>query len=295
VAIGVSSGQLSSGYGSVAIGVSSGQVSTGYGSVAIGASSGQLSSGYGAVAIGASSGQVSSGYGAVAIGVSSGQVSSGYGAVAIGVSSGQVSSGYGSVAIGLSAGQVSSGYGSIAIGYNAGQRGQGAYSIAIGVDAASSYQHEKTIVLNAQDVPLNTTHTLAFYVAPIRNSNTGPNLLYYNPDSSEVTYGSINEHNPPLLGSVIPITLPATYRLSSRDANSYFMLTPSDTSSSIRFLVDNTFLSGMFIFVKNVDRQHRNIEVFFENTDVSTLYPPQPNTNGSLCILQLNNTNMTLF
>ena len=62
----------------------------------------------------------------------------------------------------------------------------------MGYRAGFNEQHDRTIVLNANDsAPLNTNETDRFFVKPIRNlagNLAGFSQLYYNPTTGEIAY-----------------------------------------------------------------------------------------------------------
>jgi hypothetical protein len=113
--------------------------------------------------------------------------------VHLGKNAGQTGQGISSVAIGDSAGQFNQGDKSVAIGYQAGYTGQGQNAVAIGHRAGYTGQHNNTIVLNASGSALDTQATDAFYVKHIRGL-TGPNFLYYNDTTGEITHSNNNDY-----------------------------------------------------------------------------------------------------
>ena len=80
---------------------------------------------------------------------------------------------------------------SIAIGHEAGKTNQQELAIAIGYKAGETNQQKNTIIINAQDVPLNSVDPSAFYVAPIRQA-ANKQLLYYDVSTKEITHGLWN-------------------------------------------------------------------------------------------------------
>ena len=197
VAIGDSSGQFNQGEKSVAIGYEAGYTGQTLNSVAIGNNAGYFRQGEtgtgntgntgNAVAIGNLAGEFNQGANAVAIGLEAGQTGQQQYSVAIGRQSGRYGQNYEAVAIGNLAGNTGQNIYGIAIGSNAGAVDQGKYSVAIGRLAGQTGQHDNTIVLNASGSALDTQATDAFYVKPIRG-RTGPNFLYYDDNTGEITY-----------------------------------------------------------------------------------------------------------
>ena len=183
--------QIIAGQGfAVAIGGSAGATNQGVGAVAIGGSAGFFNQGVGAVAIGLGAGADSQGAYSVAIGSDAGLGSTGANAVAIGNSAGADGNGDNAVAIGLSAGSAKQGQNTIAIGNNAGFLNQGQYAIALGYQAGYTGQHNNTIILSGLTGGLNSSSPNSFYVAPVNGGVTGPNMLYYNTSTYEITYGA---------------------------------------------------------------------------------------------------------
>ena len=91
------------------------------------------------------------------------------------------------IALGGNAGCNAQGTSAVALGANAGRSGQGAYSIAIGASAGVNSQPPRSIILNASGSAVNAGGA-GFYVAPVRNAQ-GPNSIYFDPATSELTYG----------------------------------------------------------------------------------------------------------
>jgi hypothetical protein len=157
--------------------------------IALGAYAGLAGTGLNSVSIGASAGSYAQGNNTVAVGVNSGNTSQGTESIAIGNAAGNLGQGTLSVAIGRSAGANSQSANAIAIGTSAGGLSQGTYAIAIGTNAGSSSQPANSIVINASGVVLNGA-AAGFYVRPIREV-TGPQTVYYNPATYEVTWGPV--------------------------------------------------------------------------------------------------------
>jgi hypothetical protein len=158
--------------------------------IAIGSQAGKTTQGAYAVAMGYGAGNDEQGAYAVAMGYGAGQISQQSQAIAIGNLAGKRSQGQRAVAMGDSAGKTTQGEYAVAMGYLAGETSQGDYAVAIGNGAGSSSQPAKTIILNAATQSLNATGTQpGLYINSIRN-DTGTNMLYYDPTSKEITYGT---------------------------------------------------------------------------------------------------------
>jgi hypothetical protein len=89
--------------------------------------------------------------------------------------------------IGANAGAINQSIKTVALGYSAGNENQGSYSIAIGNQAGSFNQPSRTIVLNADNIPLNPSISNGLYIKPIRNGNA-LNALFYDVETNEVVY-----------------------------------------------------------------------------------------------------------
>jgi hypothetical protein len=140
------------------------------------------------IALGNSAGATNQGDVAVAIGKYTGEISQGQRAVAVGFSAGNTNQGIYAVAIG-EAGFSNQGARAIAIGSLAGATNQGANAIAIGYNAGNVSQAANSIVLNASGSVLDGA-AAGLYVNPIREV-TGPQTVYYNPATYEVTWGPV--------------------------------------------------------------------------------------------------------
>lgn len=103
------------------------------------------------------------------------------------MSAGQINQSTNALAIGNLAGQRFQGANAIAIGLNAGNTGQGTNAIAIGNLAGQTNQVANSTVLNARGTALNPG-TTGFFVAPIRNGDTGNQVLIYDNGVSEIRY-----------------------------------------------------------------------------------------------------------
>jgi hypothetical protein len=146
--------------------------------IAIGRLAGNINQSTNAIAIGQSAGQTNQGQNAIAIGLQAGQGTQQTGAIAIGFQAGQTSQAIYAVAIGNEAGQGTQQTYAVAIGYQAGQTGQSDYGIAIGYQAGQNNQATNSIVLNAQNVALNTSGSDRTHIAPIRENYKDSILVY---------------------------------------------------------------------------------------------------------------------
>lgn len=155
----------------------------------LGYQAGLTDQGTSGIAIGYRAGKDSQGPGAISIGDDSGFTGQGQRAVAIGFVAATSNQGPGAIAIGDGTGQVNQGGGSIAIGTLAGSTNQGASSIAIGYQAGATTTTANSIILNASGSTLDSA-AAGFYVRPIREV-TGPQTVYYNPATYEVTWGPV--------------------------------------------------------------------------------------------------------
>lgn len=171
---------------SVSVGSGAGGTSQGSSGVAIGRVAGQTQ-GQNGIAIGDSAGNSQQDY-SVAIGYIAGTTQN-QNCISIGDNSGGFQKRY-AIAIGSFAGSGSQDSNTVAIGASAGENNQGAYAVAIGNSAGNTNQHPNSIVLNAQNVALNSTNPSAFYVKPVRPDASPANILYYNTGSGEISYGS---------------------------------------------------------------------------------------------------------
>ncbi len=189
ISIGANAANLGSGGNSIRIGAGAGANGTTLGNnIAIGLTAGSNSQGLGAIALGISSGSNTQGNGSIAIGTVAGNSQQGIQAIAIGVSAATTAQGNQSIAIGFSTATNNQGANSVVIGRGSGNN-IGANSVAIGAFAAANAAAANTLVLNATGSAITASTTNAMYVRPIRN-NDGPNVVYYDPVSYEVTYGS---------------------------------------------------------------------------------------------------------
>jgi len=128
--------------------------------------------------------------GSVGIGYAAGQTGQQQYAVAVGNNAGVTNQGAHAVALGDAAGYTGQGQYATAIGFQAGEVGQGQYATAIGYQAGKTSQHNNTIILSGLTSELNSTQSNSFYVAPINGGVTGPNMLFYNTSTYEITYGA---------------------------------------------------------------------------------------------------------
>jgi len=141
------------------------------------------------IALGENAGSITQGNNATAVGWLAGYNNQGTAAVAFGREAGEINQGQYAVAVGPGAGYTGQGADAIAIGNNAGATSQGASAVAIGSLAGQTSQSANSIVINASGVALDGA-AAGFYVAPIREV-TGPQTLYYNPTSKEITWGPV--------------------------------------------------------------------------------------------------------
>ena len=166
---------------SIAIGSSAGYYQD-FNNIAIGSSAGYYQYEVNNIAIGSFAGAFDQGTGGQ-------QFSNGGNSIAIGSSAGALSQSYESISIGLESGYLNQGHNSVAIGSFAGYTGQGNYSIAIGNRAGFNQQESQSIIINATSNDLDCT-TSGTFINPIRNT-TGPNSLFYNPSTKEITYSTL--------------------------------------------------------------------------------------------------------
>lgn len=193
VAIGSQAGQYNQENLAVAIGRRAGQTNQQTRSIAIGADAGYLNQTDRCVAIGRWAGYENQGTGSddtgysTAVGPYSGQIDQGTYSVAIGADAGYEYQQPYATALGSQAGDFTQGTGSVAIGYQAGYEQQGEYCIAIGHRAGQSNQPANSIILSANESPINSNNS-GFYVNPIRTDIVGYNLvpLMYAPSTSEI-------------------------------------------------------------------------------------------------------------
>jgi hypothetical protein len=162
---------------SVAIGYQAGSVTQAESSIAIGERSGETGQGTSSIAIGDKAAFQNQAAYSIAIGENAGGQDQLGNSIAIGKDAGSQNQGQKSIAIGDGAGKFNQGEGAIAIGYYAGYpTGQAAGSVIIngGTDGGGFN---------------NTTTQNALFINPVRNVNNS-NLLMYNADSKEFTYGT---------------------------------------------------------------------------------------------------------
>ena len=185
VAIGDGAGIEYQGWYGIAVGYRAGYIQQGGNSIAIGRESGNYYQGNFSVGIGHHAGEKNQGNESVAIGRESGNETQGSRCIAIGYNSGNNIQSNNAIAIGYEAAMNNQGANSICIGYNAGRDNQGLNSLAIGYNASAT--NEKSIVLNATGITLNSSSSNALFIKPIR-SNTNSNKLLYNSSTGEITY-----------------------------------------------------------------------------------------------------------
>jgi hypothetical protein len=139
-----------------------------------------------AISIGTHAGRENQGSGAIAFGDRAGVSNQGNYAVAIGKEAGKDNQGPGSISIGDQAGKGKQGVNAISIGSRAGLNTQGMFAIAIGAVSGINNQPANSIFLNATQEEVSM-HNTGLYIAPIRESATGSNILGYNTQTKEVT------------------------------------------------------------------------------------------------------------
>jgi hypothetical protein len=235
VKLGLNAGQNGQQSGAIAIGGAAGSNGQVANAVAIGYQSGYNIQGNESIAIGINAGYDSQQYGAVAIGGYAGSNTQGQNAVAIGQYAGNVDQGAETVAIGSYAGQTNQG--GIAIGANAGNTSQGLYAIAIGTSAGVNSQHSNSIILNASGTTLDSGTTNAFYVDPIRGPVTTSDMIYYNTDTKEITYGAA----PSGLTSNLDVTRVTANGLSTVTLSTNSIYADSISTYSMTVYGPNTF------------------------------------------------------
>ena len=170
----------------VAIGNLSGFTGQEEGAIAIGTQAGENNQSYVGIAIGTNSGNISQDNYAISIGFEAGYENQGIGSIGIGDSAAHTFQSDFAIAIGVGAGNFEQQSNTVAIGFNAGNMNQGEYSIAIGSDSGSTDQPPNSIIINATGDFLDAD-TSGCFIAPIRET-TGPQSLYYNPETSEISY-----------------------------------------------------------------------------------------------------------
>ena len=214
--------------GAVFFGANAG--SGGFKTVAIGSGAGQTNQNGFAVAIGLHAGQDTQGTAGVAVGHSAGQYTQGQDAVAVGVAAGENSQGANATAIGNRAGAgytTPQGEYAVAIGALAGYDSQAAYSIAINASGSNLNPSESGLYIDpirannatggnvtvyntstkevvSTDVTINNSGiTLAngttisdgesgLFVDSLNAAETS-NIVFYNTDTKEITYGSLGD------------------------------------------------------------------------------------------------------
>jgi hypothetical protein len=173
----------------IALGLDAGTTDQAVNAIAIGAQAGQQVQGSDSIAIGAFAGYSNQLLASVAIGPMAGNDHQGINAIAIGDNAGWSSQQDNAIAIGTDSGHMNQGQYSIAIGSESGSLDQGDFSIAIGYQAGLNNQSSNSIILNATGTELDTDIS-GLFVAPIRGGITGPQVLYYEPETKEITYSS---------------------------------------------------------------------------------------------------------
>jgi hypothetical protein len=266
VAVGYAAGQTGQGTGSVAVGAYAGQTGQAAYSAAIGFSAGQLQQGAYALALGYQAGNSQQGTGSVAIGYQAGFTGQKPYSVAIGYQAGFTGHGTGSIAIGYQAGYAdATGPNSIAIGTQAGLYGLGANSIAIGnLAGPTGAAYNNNIILNAAGTSLSPNTGSAFYVAPIRNLALGgtgiaaadiSNTLFYNPTTSEITYGPTKPSVVTYYAGSIQTTTsnpgtPVLLKFDTIDSNNSTGITGLTTNASPYTIFTNSTTRTMYLNVE---------------------------------------------
>ena len=138
--------------------------------------------------------RTSPGSGGVSIGYNTSNNGQGAQGIAIGYNISQAGTqGQNSIAIGPNAGgYYQTGQNAVAIGYNAGYNQTASNAIAIGYNAGYNQTTNSTI-LNATGNQLNDNGLAGFFVAPVRNDATKPNIgnvVVYNTTTNEFTYSN---------------------------------------------------------------------------------------------------------
>lgn len=221
IAVGQIAGFTGQGQYAISVGANAGYDTQGPEAIAIGRESGNLNQKDGAVAIGYGAAYHNQGDSAIAIGKFAVAIANFQGDNAIAIGSSAVCNyqepygiaiGYQAayagqqgeaIAIGKFAGGAGSSnfqeFGAVAIGTEAGKdainvTAQGAYSVAVGYQSNNGAGNAPySIFLNATGAPLaGQVGTTGFWVAPIRNNN-GPQGLYYNDTTSEITWGALGQ------------------------------------------------------------------------------------------------------
>ena len=193
IAIGHQAGQFSQENLAIAIGAYAGQFNQLTRSVAVGAEAGYSGQQDRSVAIGRYAGQNNQGTGtddtgySTAVGPYAGVNNQRTYATAVGADAGYDQQQAYATAVGSQAGDFTQGTGSVAVGYQAGYGGQGEYSVAIGHRAGQSSQAANSIILSANENPVNASNP-GFYVNPIRNGQVGFNVypLMWCPATNEI-------------------------------------------------------------------------------------------------------------
>ena len=222
-------GQVGASNEGTSFGVRSAASNQGYKATAIGLEAGQTDQGDFAVALGLHAGQTSQQIAAVAVGHSAGQNTQGADAVAVGVAAGINNQGANATAIGNRAGAgytTSQGEYAVAVGALAGYDSQAAYSIAINASGSNLNPTESGLYIDpirannatGGNVAVYNTETKevvytnvkvdtngitlqngtviddadsGLFIDPIREDATANDILYYNSDTKEVTYGTL--------------------------------------------------------------------------------------------------------
>lgn len=248
VGIGYQTLQSSSGPYAVAIGYQTAQIgNTGGYSVALGYKAGQTTQGENTIAVGYESGLIAQGRYSLAMGPQSGRTNQGQYGISLGYQSGYDSQSTNSIAIGNASGRTTQGTNSVAIGNGAGYNNQGQYSIAIGNGAGNTNQSNNSIILNAQSSNLDATVS-GLFVNPVRNT-TGPNFVYYNPTTKEVTQSNV------VVSSNVNTDVITTNLLNFGSIGSVYFQTGSATGCYITKMNYNTTGVDHYVYYNSTTKE----------------------------------------
>lgn len=293
VAIGHQAGACCQGYRSVSIGRWAGQCCQCYQSVAIGALAGREYQGECSVAIGRHAGLVNQGCNSVAIGHQAGQglgdsqyychinatyVSGGAsGATTFvvdtvaGIHPGMYPEGANLgpqkvTAVNTSTNEITLDFGTF--GQLSGTYyfygAQGSNAVAIGAYAGLSVQQDNSIIINATGVEVNSAGTGTTVIKPIAPTTTG-NPLYYNADTGQITYGTVNRYvstatSTPVNAPVIDITSSKVFLAPLASGNASYVLQGDGLydGQTIEFYpqwktgTNNADVAGIYIYVSKI-------------------------------------------
>jgi hypothetical protein len=236
---------------SIAIGYKSGSVTQAESSIAIGERSGETNQGNSSIAIGEKAAYENQAASSIAIGENAGGQDQLGNSIAIGKDAGSQNQGQKSIAIGDGAGKFNQGEGAIAIGYYAGYpTGQAAGSVIIngGTDAAGFN---------------NTTTQNALFINPVRNVNNS-NILMYNADSKEFTYGT-TIHNTVNVSNNFTVDTDTLFVDSVNDSVGI----NNDSPDANLHVVGNTYISSNL----TVDNNTLHVDTVKHFVGIETNYP----------------------